>query len=134
MIYMTTDWYSVPKARLFPNVMMVFGDNLGRVGKGGQAVIRDEPNAIGIATKRSCGEYFDGSLDDVQAMVADMLRIEGILRTKQDVLFPINADGTSSLGCGLSELPERAPAMYGLLNDWFQRLPDKRRVRMNALD
>lgn len=30
----------------------VFGDNMKRYGKRGQAVIRDEPNAFGVATKR----------------------------------------------------------------------------------
>lgn len=131
MIYVTTRWWTPVHARLIPNVMMVFGDNLDRVGKGGQAIIRDEPNAVGIATKRSCAEYFDGRLEDVQAMIGDMMRVEGILRTRQAVLFPINADGTTSLGCGLSQLPERCPAMYQLLDDWFQRLPgDRRRVRL----
>lgn len=30
----------------------VFGDNMKRYGKGGQAVIRDCPNSFGIPTKR----------------------------------------------------------------------------------
>ena len=35
-----------------PHKIFVFGDNMKRYGKRGQAVIRDEPNAYGVATKR----------------------------------------------------------------------------------
>lgn len=35
-----------------PNVTFVFGDNLIRKGKGGAAVLRDEPNTYGFITKK----------------------------------------------------------------------------------
>jgi len=38
--------------RLHKNALFIFGDNLQGWGKGGQARIRDEPNAFGIPTKR----------------------------------------------------------------------------------
>lgn len=34
------------------DVYFVFGDNLIGEGKGGQAIIREEPNTIGVPTKR----------------------------------------------------------------------------------
>ena len=37
-----------------PSVLYLFGDNLQRVGLGGQAKeMRGEPNAVGIATKKA---------------------------------------------------------------------------------
>ena len=33
------------------NKLFVFGDNCLRKGKAGQAIIRDQPNSAGIATK-----------------------------------------------------------------------------------
>ncbi len=39
--------------REHPDRLFVFGDNLARVGYGGQArEMRDEPNAVGIPTKK----------------------------------------------------------------------------------
>lgn len=35
-----------------PDHIFVFGDNLLRVGKGGAAALRDEPNTYGFITKR----------------------------------------------------------------------------------
>jgi hypothetical protein len=35
-----------------PDVIFVFGDNLIRKGKGGAAVLRDEPNTYGFITKK----------------------------------------------------------------------------------
>lgn len=128
MIFTTTDYFSVDKARLHRRAIFVFGDNLGRVGRGGQAIIRGEPNTIGIATKRSCGEFMTGTLEDVTAVVMDLRRVEGLLLGERRLIFPILENGDTSLGCGLAELPIRAPALYGLINDWFDRLPDKRRV------
>lgn len=38
--------------RSHPNEVFVFGDNLLRKGKGGAAVLRDEPNTYGFITKK----------------------------------------------------------------------------------
>lgn len=35
-----------------PNAYFVFGDNLERQGKGGAAILRDHPSAIGFITKK----------------------------------------------------------------------------------
>ena len=35
-----------------PDCIFVFGDNLERIGKGGAAVVRDEPNTYGFITKK----------------------------------------------------------------------------------
>ena len=42
-----------------PNAVYIFGDNEARTGLGGQArEMRGEPNAMGIATKRSPHEFW----------------------------------------------------------------------------
>jgi hypothetical protein len=129
MIYTTKSFYSQGAAQRHSNVLFVFGDNLDRVGYGGQAIIRDMPNAIGVATKRSCSEYMTGTLDDFEAVVGDLRDIELLADIGQrDILLPMNKDGTISLGCGLAELPLRAPHLYGMIQDWFVRLPNKQEV------
>lgn len=129
-LYATASFYSIEACRKLPNLLFVFGDNLDRVGNGGQAIIRGEPNTLGIATKRSCGEFMTGTLADVQAVLYELNHVERLLRAGQSMIFPILEDGKTSLGCGLAELPIRAPALYGLINDWFDRLPNVRRVRL----
>lgn len=50
-LYRTSTWYTPELLRANPDFTFVFGDNYQRKGKGGQAKIRDEPNAMGLATK-----------------------------------------------------------------------------------
>ena len=58
-----------------PNKIFVFGDNLARTGKAGQAIIRDEPNVIGVPTKISPRKFFsDDNFDEaVEAIDAAFL-------------------------------------------------------------
>lgn len=108
-----------------PDVLYVFGDNMERVGMGGQAKkMRGEPNAVGIVTKWSPGmltsDFFsDDDFDTVKNQIdldfdniADYLYNEG-----GTVVFPL--DG---LGTGLSELPTRAPKIYEYIKSQIQHL------------
>lgn len=107
-----------------PEVKYLFGDNLVRKGLGGQAKeMRGEPNAIGIATKRTPsnrpGEFF--SDDDYDQNVG---QIEKDLEPARDHLrkggiLVIPADG---LGTGLSELPQRAPRTNEFLVEQIKEL------------
>jgi hypothetical protein len=94
-----------------PDVLYIFGDNLKRVGYGGQAAhMRDEPNAVGIATKKSPGmsdsDFFsDNELkDNIASINKDFERVVKHIQMGGIVVFP--SDG---IGTGLSELPKRAP-------------------------
>jgi len=110
-----------------PDILYVFGDNLERVGRGGQAKeMRGEPNSFGIATKRLCDHgYPECYFHDTQKDVIDILctefdRLERKLQqsTKHSygqlgwlyirhwkgVVIPM--DG---LGTGLSKLQDYAP-------------------------
>lgn len=97
----------------------LFGDNLLRVGMGGQAKeMRGEPNAIGIPTKRR------GSMDDdaffsdatleanIQAIIVPVLEALKMACAGYVVVVPM--DG---LGTGLAMLPERAPVTADFLDD-----------------
>lgn len=100
-----------------PNVLYLFGDNMERVGLGGQAKeMRGEPNAVGIATKRrpsmSEGEFFsDDDYDEVIATMRHDMK-PAIEHLKRGGVVVIPTDG---LGTGLSELPQRAPE----INRWL---------------
>ena len=94
-----------------PDVVYVFGDNLERVGLGGQAKeMRGEPNAIGVATKRAPDDltssfFYDKDFDEVIDLIwQDFKQVTEALLAGKTVVFPL--DG---LGTGLSRLPETAP-------------------------
>lgn len=94
-----------------PNTFFLFGDNVKRVGMGGQAKsMRGEANAIGIATKwtpsNNVGEFFsDEDYSETTRIIAqDFRKVFTVRDNGFSIVIP--ADG---LGTGLSELPQRAP-------------------------
>lgn len=107
-----------------PKVMYLFGDNMTRKGLGGQAKeMRYEPNAVGVATKNTCGEGTDDYFSDDQIDI-----VKGIFETdlspavrhlKDGGTLIVPADG---LGTGLSELPTRAPKCNALLVSMLKNL------------
>lgn len=123
MIYLYTGLYSRQLCQQHPDLLWVFGDNAGRVGNGGQAVIRPEPNAFGVATKRSVSEYMaDGVPRDMTTIGTDLANLEVQLARKHSVVLPVFNYGATTLGTGLAELPMRAPTLYRLINDWQSRV------------
>jgi hypothetical protein len=113
-------WYSRADAQNnLGKAVYMFGDNCKRKGCGGQAKeIRDEPNAIGIATKNTptsgSNSYFsdDDFLANCRVIAQDFraafqARDDGLI-----VIFP-----TDGLGTGLSELPTRAPRTNEFLDE-----------------
>lgn len=109
-------FYTEKLLRDDPDGLYIFGDNMKRVGRGGQAVIRDMPNAIGIATKirpeTDYQAYFRDS--DLQTFKAEIERahpaIKAALMEERNVYWP--SDG---IGTGLSALPKTSPACYDYL-------------------
>jgi hypothetical protein len=114
------EWFTVESVNANPNTLYLFGDNDARVGKGGQAIIRDCPNAHGIRTKRtpSMHELSFWSDDDyarcAEALYADFHKPFAYHVAGLDVV--VSADG---LGTGMSQLPERAPRVYALLQKFL---------------
>lgn len=99
--------------------LYVFGDNFKRSGKKGQAVIRDLPNTIGIATKKypsmSEDAFFTKGIS-IKYVVNDIAEVfrkfaEGSYKS---IVLP--RDG---IGTGLAQLPKRAPHILKIINKVF---------------
>lgn len=109
------------------NVLWMFGDNLAQRGKGrgaGQAeACRDEPNAIGIPTKRAPSMREDAFLTD-----ADLNRVKAVAIPRfQRAAAHLNAGGTvvlpsGGIGTGRAQLSRRAPAVAAWLESCWAEL------------
>lgn len=120
----TVNRYTVADLKANPNKIYVFGDNNQRRGKGGQAIIRDEPNAFGIITKEEPNNTEAAFMDDEFLNSnpfgkSNKERIdEDIAKIKTDgrpVVFP--KDG---IGTGLAKLRQKAPLTFAYLNQRLQ--------------
>ena len=90
--YMT--WITKDIMRRRSRDLFVFGDNLERWGRGGQAaVMRDEPNAVGIPTKRSPTEYLrdDDYAEWLEAIIPSFYTL---LHHEGTIVWPKNGIGT----------------------------------------
>lgn len=98
MIY-TQKWIERADLQANPEVYFLFGDNTIRRGMGGQAgAMRDEPNAIGIATKltptsESNAFFSDDALEANCRIIAKDFR-EAFNRRDEGHMIVIPADGT----------------------------------------
>jgi guanylate kinase len=117
--------FRIPRIRVYPGEMtpgllrkhrdhiFLFGDNERREGKGGQAKIRDEPNAFGIRTKRAPktnqGAYWsdENYQQNIEMMADDFRRVFREIRPGMTLVIP-----GSGLGTGRALLPERAPKTF----------------------
>ena len=117
------DWFSTSQCKANPNKLYIFGDNLRRVGKGGQAIIRDEKNAFGIATKRlpsmSIDAFFKDRDDEYIVVFQDITDLQNLIETGEydTVVFP--RDG---LGTGLSRMPEKSPKLFKEMNELISKI------------
>jgi hypothetical protein len=112
--------------RANPHVIYVFGDNLMRLGFGGQArAMRGEPNTIGVPTKwspsRAPAAYFSDN-DPHQRIANEAINVafdelEQLLAAGYDVVIP-----TAGLGTGRAELDARAPEVFRLIQSRIARL------------
>lgn len=116
----TVKRYSNDDVKNNPDKIYVFGDNTQRNGTGGQATIRNNENAFGIATKLAPSMKQDAFMsdDDLESnkQVIDS-DIKAIKDDGRDLVFPEDGFGT-----GLAKLKEKAPQTYEYLK---QRLLDE---------
>jgi len=102
------------------NKIYVFGDNLEKVGYGGQAKeMRGEWNTIGIPTKKSPSEYLT---DDDSSLVIPLIKIhfeiiEGHLQCGHTVVIP-----SAGIGTGLADLPNKAPRIWEVVEKELKKL------------
>lgn len=109
---------SPPMCRRYPDKIFVFGDNLKAFGKGGQAVIRDEPNAFGIPTKRYPSwddwAFFSDQPEEIEAVKESLRKLYKIAQGKV-IVFP--EDG---IGTGRAMMKEKSPVAYQVMCDILQ--------------
>lgn len=130
--------YSVETVRQNPQKIFVFGDNLLRRGRGGQAVIRFEENSFGIPTKRSPGmhdaDFFsdrEDEFDSVKSSLRELYRKAA--HEKRIIVFP-----SAGLGTGLAQMPSRSPRLYEemcliLAKHFGVAVPERSAVRIPGL-
>lgn len=83
-----------------PNEIFVFGDNLLRVGTGGAAFLRSEPNTYGFVTKRAPNnnpDSFYTSADYREVYEREVLLLKATIEKHIDKTFLI-----SQIGAGLA--------------------------------
>jgi len=98
-----------------PEDVYIFGDNYARQGLCGQAkAMRGEPNALGIATKRTPyhnneDAYFsdDNFFMHTYSLSVEFGKANVALKEGKTVVIP--SDG---IGTGLSKVPEKAPQVH----------------------
>lgn len=119
----TQEFIGVPDVRGDRSSLWVFGDNMQGWGKKGQAIIRDEPNAVGIPTKwkpaTTSDSYFTNEdFGQVRAAIdAAFDRLRAHLRKGGTVVFP-----SSGVGTGLAQLPQRAPRIHEYITQQVRSL------------
>jgi hypothetical protein len=112
----TVKKYSVEDLRNNPNKIYIFGDNTEGWGKGGQAIVRDEPNAFGISTKDSPTQFM--SDDNFEANKAKIdADIAAIKADGRPIVFP--EDG---IGTGRADLQNKAPRTWAYLQKELNKL------------
>jgi hypothetical protein len=106
-------WITEELIKASPLKVFLFGDNLVKRGRAGQAaVMRGMPNCVGVPTKKypsmNPGSFFSDSeyQQNCQAIDAAFDKIP----ENAEVVVP-----EAGLGTGLAQLPERAPRTYAYL-------------------
>ena len=115
MTTLVSKFYSVEQCRTNFKTLFVFGDNLMRVGMAGQAIIREQENAIGIATKKlpsntSESFFLDSEYEDNCKLIdEDIQKVKDYAEEKGlvSVCFPFQG-----LGTGLSAMQTRCPKTF----------------------
>ena len=114
----TMDMFTEEIVKANPNKLFVFGDNMLRYGKGGQAIIRDLPNTIGIATKRTPrtddSAYFSDADDEMDTLLQDIRKLWLISKCNvfTHIMFP-----TKGLGTGRAHMKSKSPMLYKMMKN-----------------
>ena len=128
-VILYSGWYSEQVLRAHPDKTFVFGDNLLGFGKGGQAIIRSEPNAYGVPTKRKPsmdeGSFFsEGNDADMDAVLKTIGGLWEKLEAGETIVIPVTWAGEVSLGLERAQLRERAPSIYRTIDMHVREMRD----------
>jgi len=117
MIIKQKEWFSIKQCIDNPKNLYIFGDNTLRVGKGGQAQIRDCINSFGICTKvlpeMTDESFFNDVIEHLEIIEKDIFNLKEVIKNNnyEKIIFP--CDG---LGSGLSDMPNKCPLLYRRMN------------------
>ena len=118
-IAITNTKYSVDLLNKYPHVIFVFGDNMIRRGKGGQAIIRDCQNSFGISTKRypknTQDAFYSDREDEINTTLRDMEQFKRLVLNGKPVILP-----RGGIGTGLACLPTKSPFIWKMLVEDFK--------------
>lgn len=99
-----------------PQWLYVFGDNMTRLGLGGQAArMRGEPNAVGIPTKRRpsmAEEAFFTDRDLHPFIIASRDDIKRLRAHSGTIVWPM-----AGIGTGRAQLERRAPKIWVVIEE-----------------
>jgi hypothetical protein len=99
-----------------PDKLFIYGDNNARIGTGGQAIIRNLPNSMGLRTKKgpskkSVAYYSDDEFDiNIKNIIDDVFLIKSEAMLGRTIVF---SDG--GYGTGLASLGQKAPKTFKYL-------------------
>lgn len=116
-------WWSKKDCNKNPKALFVFGDNDIEKGIGGQAVIRNCTNTIGIPTKKypsllQHSFYTDAEFSKQVEKIVDAIEDLIIVSNRYDhIYFP--EDG---LGTGLAKLDQYSPKTFNFLNSLIEQI------------
>jgi hypothetical protein len=116
-------WWTIDDCLQHPDYLFIYGDNDIHQGKGGQAIIRSQPNSLGVPTKKrptnqSTSFYTDQEYQqNIQKIDQALAQIIGVSHLYKKIIFP--KDG---LGTGLAQLPMKAPKTYQYLRNKLNQL------------
>jgi len=119
------EWYDLGQCAENPHKLYVFGDNMIRVGEGGQASVRKAANSIGIATKRlptmGANAFFSDKIDEAKTILSDLQNVINTFHTGDYEVIVLPKDG---LGTGLAKMPINSPRLFHWLNESISLLFD----------
>jgi len=97
-----------------PDYIFVFGDNLLRRGKAGQAQIRGIFGAYGVATKRlpamTNQSFFSDKQDEYDTVLEELTSLWQMHKDGKTIVLPVNPPGS-----GLAKLQSKSPIIWKLI-------------------
>ena len=105
----STEMFSIDLCRKNPRKLYIFGDNIQKIGMGGQAIIRKELNSFGISSKYSIMESYDDKrfLENKRFIDQDVVELKILMDAYDKVVF-----SQYGIGTGLASLQSLAPRTF----------------------
>ena len=119
MKLLSAKMYSVSLLRKNPDKVFIFGDNLKGYGKGGQAIIRDEPNAIGIPTKKAPSMNPGSFFTDAEYAANKQAIDQAFTKIPRGKTIVVPKD---NIGTGKAQLKQKAPKTWLYLQEKLKEL------------